>query len=51
MVVAFNAVFGMVFGIIIMDNEDKEYMGINWGFILMLGPIALQIMSPKKEDE
>ena len=44
MALSFGFIYGMSFGIIFMDEEDKEAHECKWGFVVMLGIINVQLV-------
>lgn len=46
---SFSWIFGMAFGLLIMDKEDREEHNASWGFVIMLGIFSIQFVEFKIE--
>lgn len=41
MTISFDFLYGMAFGLLFADAESCEEEGIEWGVMLLLGPVML----------
>ncbi len=46
MIIEWDFLYGFAFGLVIATQPELEEMGYEWGFMLMLGPIVLDINKP-----
>ncbi len=46
MIIEWDFLYGFAFGIVIATEPELEAMGQQWGFMLLLGPLVLDISKP-----
>mgnify|MGYP003404769991 FL=1 len=44
--ITYDFLYGFAFGIIIAGVEENEELGQEWGFMLLFGPLVLDISKP-----
>lgn len=44
--ITYDFLYGFAFGIIIAGVEENDELGQEWGFMLLFGPLVLDISKP-----
>jgi hypothetical protein len=46
MIIEWDFLYGFAFGLVIATQPELEELGCEWGFMLMIGPLVLDISKP-----
>ena len=46
MIIEWDFLYGFAFGLVIATQPELEELGQDWGFMLMFGPIVLEVYLP-----